>query len=484
MSNRWSEDLRRRMERYEVDAPDGLFDDIMNALPEATAPASTMSGEEPDTALQPSSGQPLEPEQPQSAGRIVPLWRHRAAVAAAVAAIVLLGITLWRAPIAEPSLQIQSGELLATDSGIISSSVQPTLEQEELLAEKLPTEILPTEDRASRAPSSGKMVQRQPVEAITADETATQSEPTLQAQPTEQAQQPAQEQSANVNTDVNARADADPATEGETNRTSEQAAKRATQKNQPRQRIYAAQPPQRTIARVRRGASAQSRVAANLFTSGFSGGSRGSMSQQLFSLNSALFGSRVQADGDNTDEMLLPDASRTISRDVHHHQPLRAGVSLRFAVAPRWSVESGLQYAKLVSELSSGSKSRYYDERISLHYIGLPLSAAYNVWESRALTLYVTAGGMVEKCVSGSLRTNYIIDGEQSRRSNADVMVDELQWSISAGVGVQVNLSPTVGLYAEPGVGYWFDNGNDLQTIYHDRPLNFNLNLGLRFTLK
>lgn len=482
MSNRWSEDLRRRMERYEVDAPDGLFDDIMSALPEATAPASTMSGEEPDAASQPSSGEPLEPEQPQGVGRIVPLWRHRAAVAAAVAAIVLLGITLWRAPIAEPSLQIESAELLATDSGINPNREQPPLQKEELLAEKLPTEILPTEDRASRAPSSSKMVQRQPVEAITADDPAAQSEPTPQAQPTEQAQQPAQEQRANVDTDANA--DADPAMAEETNRTPDQAAKRAPQENQPRQRIYAAQPPQRTISRVSRGASAQSRLAANLFTSGFSGGSRGSMSQQLFSLNSALFGSRVQADGDNTDEMLLPDASRTISRDVHHHQPLRAGVSLRFAVAPRWSVESGLQYAKLVSELSSGSKSRYYDERISLHYIGLPLSAVYNVWESRALTLYVTAGGMVEKCVSGSLRTNYIIDGEQSRRSNTDVMVDELQWSINAGVGVQVNLSPMVGLYAEPGVGYWFDNGNDLLSIYHDRPLNFNLNLGLRFTLK
>ena len=41
-----------------------------------------------------------------------------------------------------------------------------------------------------------------------------------------------------------------------------------------------------------------------------------------------------------------------------------------------------------------------------------------------------------------------------------------------------------VGIYAEPGVGYYFDNGSDVKTAYSDNPLNFNMKLGLRYSIK
>ena len=48
--------------------------------------------------------------------------------------------------------------------------------------------------------------------------------------------------------------------------------------------------------------------------------------------------------------------------------------------------------------------------------------------------------------------------------------------------GVQFSLSPLIGIYLEPGAIYYFDNGSDIETVYSDRPLNFNLNLGIRFS--
>ena len=39
------------------------------------------------------------------------------------------------------------------------------------------------------------------------------------------------------------------------------------------------------------------------------------------------------------------------------------------------------------------------------------------------------------------------------------------------------------GIYAEPGVAYYFDNESSLPTIYQEKPFNFNLNMGLRFNL-
>ena len=61
--------------------------------------------------------------------------------------------------------------------------------------------------------------------------------------------------------------------------------------------------------------------------------------------------------------------------------------------------------------------------------------------------------------------------------------VKPLQWSANASMGMQFNINKTVGLYAEPGISYYFDNGSDIKTIYGDKPLNFNLNVGLRFRL-
>lgn len=37
-------------------------------------------------------------------------------------------------------------------------------------------------------------------------------------------------------------------------------------------------------------------------------------------------------------------------------------------------------------------------------------------------------------------------------------------------------------MYVEPGISYYFDDGSPISTIYKEKPVNFNLNLGLRFT--
>ena len=57
-----------------------------------------------------------------------------------------------------------------------------------------------------------------------------------------------------------------------------------------------------------------------------------------------------------------------------------------------------------------------------------------------------------------------------------------MQWPVNASVGLQYNITPSMGLYAEPGASYYFNDGTSLKTIYKDKPFNFNFNLGLRFT--
>ena len=135
--------------------------------------------------------------------------------------------------------------------------------------------------------------------------------------------------------------------------------------------------------------------------------------------------------------------------DMEHHQPISFGLSVRKSLAKGFSVETGLTY--------------------TLHYLGIPLKANWNFLDKKLFTLYVSGGGMIEKCVYGKLGTE-------------KETVKPLQFSVSGAVGAQFNATKRVGIYVEPGVAYFFDDGSDVQTIRKENPFNFNIQAGIRLT--
>ena len=61
-----------------------------------------------------------------------------------------------------------------------------------------------------------------------------------------------------------------------------------------------------------------------------------------------------------------------------------------------------------------------------------------------------------------------------------DMQKDRSQWSVGGALGVQYNIIPQLGLYVEPGIKYYFDNGSNIRNYFKYRPTNFNLQIGLR----
>ena len=61
--------------------------------------------------------------------------------------------------------------------------------------------------------------------------------------------------------------------------------------------------------------------------------------------------------------------------------------------------------------------------------------------------------------------------------------MNRLQMSANAAAGIEYNLTNHLSIYAEPGASYYFKNGSDLETYYTDKPLKFNLNVGLRLNI-
>ena len=179
----------------------------------------------------------------------------------------------------------------------------------------------------------------------------------------------------------------------------------------------------------------------------------------------------------------------TVNRDVEqkteydHHLPIRIGLSVAYALTDRLSISSGLTYTRLASDIKDASRESKYIGEQRLHYVGIPVNVSYKVASFRWLGLYGTAGVLAEKCVSGTTDEGYAENNTMKYTNTQDISSKPLQMSVNAGVGIQFDFIDNVGIYAEPGLSYYFDDGSALQTIYKEKPLNFNLNVGVRFRL-
>lgn len=179
----------------------------------------------------------------------------------------------------------------------------------------------------------------------------------------------------------------------------------------------------------------------------------------------------------------------TVNRDVEqkteydHHLPIRIGLSVAYALTDRLSISSGLTYTRLASDIKDASRESKYIGEQRLHYVGIPVNVSYKVVSLRWLGLYGTAGVLAEKCVSGTTDEGYAENNTMKYTNTQDISSKPLQMSVNAGVGIQFDFIDNVGIYAEPGLSYYFDDGSALQTIYKEKPLNFNLNVGVRFKL-
>lgn len=174
-----------------------------------------------------------------------------------------------------------------------------------------------------------------------------------------------------------------------------------------------------------------------------------------------------------------------IETKVRHRQPVRAGISVRYGLTRRWSLETGITYTMLSSDIEAGSGTRIYVADLSLHYIGIPLQVNFDVFARKRWSLYLTAGGMVEKCVAGNEKVKSVTAGvHETVSSKNNVTVKPLQWSVGAAAGAEFDFTPAVGIYVEPGVQYSFHNSGPYRTVWQDRPVNFSLEVGLRFNFR
>lgn len=174
---------------------------------------------------------------------------------------------------------------------------------------------------------------------------------------------------------------------------------------------------------------------------------------------------------------------KSVKTEYKHRLPVRVGLNVAYRLTDRLSVESGVSYTRLSSDMKDGTKDNYSSGSQKLDYIGVPLNVKYRAFGYRRLSVYASAGLLTEKCVSGKTTHEYVISGEKKKHETEDVAAKPWQLSVNAAIGAQFDVLRNVGVYVEPGVSYYFDDRSPLSTIYKEKPLNFNLNIGIRYTI-
>ncbi|MDR1201050.1 MAG: porin family protein [Tannerellaceae bacterium] len=159
--------------------------------------------------------------------------------------------------------------------------------------------------------------------------------------------------------------------------------------------------------------------------------------------------------------------------NYHHRIPLSIGISAQKKLSNHFGLESGLTYTYLYSDINEEGMIAEYAGNQRLHYLGIPLKANWLLYNQKHFSIYLSGGTLLEYCLSADRKIN-------NQKEKPDF--NRFQVSLNAAAGMQLVLTKPLSVFIEPGVSYFIDNGNTIETIRTDNPFMFNLQVGVRFT--
>lgn len=166
-----------------------------------------------------------------------------------------------------------------------------------------------------------------------------------------------------------------------------------------------------------------------------------------------------------------------------HHFPITGAITAKRYLTDRLSLESGLQYTMLRTDVTSGGSLRLVKKQ-KFQYLGVPIKINYDIVNTKGFVLYTSVGGTIEGCISAKSYNELIRGEELAKKETESIDMKKVQFSVNASLGVQFNPISFMGIFAEPGASYFFNDGNNnISNIRQEHPFNFQLRAGLRFNL-
>ena len=163
-----------------------------------------------------------------------------------------------------------------------------------------------------------------------------------------------------------------------------------------------------------------------------------------------------------------PNSSDRYTGNCRHFLPMKVDASLRWKLADRVSLTTGLEYS-MYSSIFEYTHSG--EHRQQAHYLGIPLRVDFSFFKTKLVDVYLGAGGVIDYCLAASCE-------------GINIQKDGLSFTLQGAAGAQFNITRYVGIFAEPQVVWAIPSeGRVLQTYRTEHPVAFNAAIGIRFTL-
>lgn len=187
------------------------------------------------------------------------------------------------------------------------------------------------------------------------------------------------------------------------------------------------------------------------------------------------YDSGISLPSDDHDKLEVVEKTR-------HYMPFTIGLSLNKSLNDHWGIETGLRYSFLRSDIFSESKYIHKQSIQRIHYIGASLKFNYRIFTNGSFSLYGHGGGALDIPVK-SRQSVWESSQDLSLPSFQRYHINApLQWSVESGIGIQYHFTPSLSIYAEPSLRYYFDPSSKIKTIRQQKPFEFSIPLGLRLT--
>lgn len=452
MSNNWQKDIHDRMGNYEIDAPEGLWDNISKEMGSKGISSKGMGSK--------SMGEANGDNKQTTKSATIFQYRFQRAVGIAVAACLafVVGFYFYNSDDTTPTLADNSASQKTVTKQQYSN---PISDNKDLDIDNNPTIGKDTEDNtikttqrllAANGEVNGEANVEQSLTIIPENATAAESQ--------------------SVTSDNNIA----------TQTTNEEKPKAKSQKESAHNENYQDLWAKEDFNNVRKANSRISKWQIGTSAAGLAG----------TSVNTRSVGDLIVATGsDGYDWEGSPmlgigiyNQGQEVKTEYKHHLPVRIGLNIAYALSDRLSLESGVSYTRLSSDMKDGTSTNFISGSQSLDYIGIPLSLKYKALSYGAFDLYASTGILAEQCINGKTSKDFVIEGNVKKTEQQNIHSRPLQLSANAAIGLQFKIADNIGIYAEPGLSYFFDDNSSLNTIYKEKPLNFNLNIGFRYEIK
>jgi len=180
---------------------------------------------------------------------------------------------------------------------------------------------------------------------------------------------------------------------------------------------------------------------------------------------SAVFGEEYAVNVSNSDPEI-----------VEYAPPVTLGLLIRKRLTSMFSLETGIDYSRLSTSYKNHFEPNYHS-RLTLQYVGIPLQLVINWLTVSDLTVYSSAGPMVEK----GIKYDYSEHAFATRRYvHYTGSIDGFQWSAAASAGISYRFVKKWNVYLESHVSHFFDN-NQPVSIRTEKRTIIGLNSGFRY---